>query len=148
MRPTVAAWVVCLAAAVAGGLGLAGALQRLAPPDPIQARVQRLARQLTCPVCQGQSVAESTSVVAARMREEIRQLVEQGRSDDEIVQHFVDEYGPWIAGQPPRRGLYALAWALPALAAAAVAAGLARGRLSRGALRVSAWLPPGGGRRA
>ncbi len=55
---------------------------------------QRLARQLSCPTCAGQSVAESDSPVAAGMRKTITDQLAAGRSPDQIRAWFVDRYGP------------------------------------------------------
>lgn len=101
--------------AVACAAGLSAVLSGLSRPDSLEARARAIARELTCPVCQGQSVAESSSVVAARMREEIARMLREGRSEDEILSHYVDLYGPWILARPPAAGLYMLLWGAPAV---------------------------------
>lgn len=71
---------------------------------------------LMCPVCQGQSVAESNSELAQDMRSIIKQKLEAGESKEEIINYFVDRYGESILGYPPVKGVNLLLWILPALA--------------------------------
>lgn len=82
----------------------------------VDARVERLADQLRCPVCQNLSVQDSPSSVAATFRARIRTLVLEGRSDAEIREFFVERYGDWILLSPPRRGLALTVWLVPLLA--------------------------------
>lgn len=71
---------------------------------------------LMCPVCQGQSVAESNSELAKDMRSIIKQKLEAGESKEEIINYFVNRYGESILGYPPVKGVNLLLWILPALA--------------------------------
>jgi cytochrome c-type biogenesis protein CcmH len=103
----VAAVVVCVAAAWAATL---------------DDRVYAVARQLLCPVCQGQTVAESDATVAQEMRAIIRQKLEAGESPDEILRYFVGQFGEGVLAEPPRRGV---SWLLYLGPVAALAAGFA-----------------------
>lgn len=89
-----------------------------APPRPGD-RTEALARQLRCPVCQGESVADSPSDTAAAIRTQIDEMVAAGRSDEEVLDHYVDRYGRWVLLDPPARGDTVWLWILPAAAAAA-----------------------------
>lgn len=71
---------------------------------------------LMCPVCEGQSVAESNSELANDMRSVIRQKLEAGESKEQIINYFVNRYGESILGYPPVKGVNLLLWLLPALA--------------------------------
>ena len=79
-------------------------------------RAQRLEGRLKCPVCRTQSVRESTSFMALEMRAKIRELIEAGRGDREILQYFVDRYGDYILLEPRRRGFGLSAYLLPLVA--------------------------------
>lgn len=99
-----------------------------APPRPAD-RADALAQQLRCPVCQGESVADSPSQTAAEIREQIAEMIAAGRSDDEIRQHYVERYGRWILLDPPASGDTVWLWLLPvgvATAGAAVLVGRRR----------------------
>ncbi len=90
--------------------------QRLAgdPLDPArEARVQVLAKQLRCAVCQGLSISDSPSSMARAQLEMVRELVSEGKSDEEVVEYFVARYGDWVLLEPPASGINLLVWAGP-----------------------------------
>ncbi|WP_337845018.1 cytochrome c-type biogenesis protein CcmH [Thermus sp.] len=102
-----------------------GALaQEAAPPPDLPPEVFQIARTLRCPVCQGESAAESNSGVAVEMRRLIAEMLKEGKTPEEIKAFFVDRYGDWILYEPPRRGLTLWAWVLPLVALALLALGL------------------------
>lgn len=76
-------------------------------------RVQDVASQLKCPICQGESVADSPSQLAQQMRGVIRQQLQSGRSNQQVIQYFVDRYGQQIVWLPPWQGFTLLAWLVP-----------------------------------
>ena len=86
-----------------------------AAQDVYSERTLEIARRLACPVCSGESVADSNSQLAYEMRAIIEQQVQAGRSDDEIIQFFVDRYGPSIVLEPPKSGFTLALWWLPVL---------------------------------
>lgn len=81
----------------------------------VQARVMKLAGELRCLVCQGESLAESHSDFAADMLVKIRSLVQQGKSDQEIKDYLVARYGDFILYRPPFSGITAFVWLAPIL---------------------------------
>jgi cytochrome c-type biogenesis protein CcmH len=85
----------------------------------VQARTHAVASLLRCPVCQGMSVADSTSEAAVMFQRRIHELVSLGYSDDQIMDYFVDRYGEWILLEPPARGLNWMIWLGPGLAGGA-----------------------------
>ena len=88
-------------------------------------RAHALAQDFACPVCQGQSVAESDVPVARNIRREIRVWVDEGRSDAFIRDQLVADFGEDIDYTPPASGISALVWILPVAAFIGGAAGLA-----------------------
>jgi cytochrome c-type biogenesis protein CcmH len=106
-------------AVVLGVLVLAGAgVWRAAGPaeaPSLRERVDAVAATLRCPSCQGLSLEDSTSVLAAGSRRIIERQLEQGRTPDEIRQWFVDRYGPSVLLTPQPGGAGLLAWFLPGL---------------------------------
>jgi cytochrome c-type biogenesis protein CcmH len=84
-----------------------------ARPETLDQRVQDVASQLKCPVCQDESVADSPSMLAAQMRSVIREQLQQGRSEQQIIQYFVSRYGAQIVWSPPWQGFTLLAWLVP-----------------------------------
>ena len=103
-------------------------------PDPSpSARADRLAHQLACPVCEGQSVADSNSPQSRSIREDIPRRIAAGQSDAEIRAYYVSKYGERVLETPSNSGLGIVAWGVPALVVilGAVAIALAIRRWSR-----------------
>jgi cytochrome c-type biogenesis protein CcmH len=90
--------------------------------DPTQeARAARLAGELQCPVCQGQSIAASPSPMARQMKDLIRSQVAEGYTDEAVREYFVSKYGEWVLLEPKAAGFNLLVYVLPV---AALLAGL------------------------
>jgi cytochrome c-type biogenesis protein CcmH len=96
---------------------------------PREARVQALGKQLRCPMCQGLSIADSSSSAARAQMDKVRELVAAGRSDREIRDYFTSRYGEWALLEPPASGMNLLVWLLPLLLL--VGGGLAIARTMR-----------------
>ena len=79
----------------------------------IEDKVIEIGNELMCPVCQGQSVAESNSNLAQDMRSIIKNKLKNGESKEEIIYYFVSRYGDSILGAPPAKGINYLLWLLP-----------------------------------
>jgi cytochrome c-type biogenesis protein CcmH len=88
----------------------------IAYADPIDDGVRRVALQLQCPVCEGQSAADSPSGLASDMRSVIRARVLAGASDQQILDEFVASYGDSILTEPPKRGISLGVWLGPTIA--------------------------------
>ncbi|MEO8956801.1 MAG: cytochrome c-type biogenesis protein [Ktedonobacteraceae bacterium] len=69
--------------------------------------------QLKCPVCQSESVADSTSTLAQQMRGVIRQQLQSGKSEQEVIAYFQARYGNQIVWSPQWQGFSMLAWLVP-----------------------------------
>ncbi len=76
-------------------------------------RVLNVAAQLKCLVCQGESVAASPSQLAQQMRVIIREQLQGGKSEQEVITYFVHNYGEQIAWSPRWQGFSLLAWLVP-----------------------------------
>ena len=84
--------------------------------DPaMQARYEHLTRELRCLVCQNQTIADSNAGLAVDLRREVRELMEAGKSDDEIYKFLTDRYGDFVLYQPPVKPRTYLLWAAPVL---------------------------------
>ena len=111
----IAALVVAAAAFVYGSLGEG-------PPQTNADRVGALAQDFACPVCAGQSVAESDVPVAREIRRRIAVWVDEGRSDAYIRDELVAAYDTDIDYNPSGSGITSLVWILPLLAGGGIAA--------------------------
>jgi cytochrome c-type biogenesis protein CcmH len=69
--------------------------------------------QLMCPICEGETLAQSNSPAAQRIKVEIQQRIAAGDTRSEIKRRLVSEWGTRILAAPPRHGFDLLAWLLP-----------------------------------
>jgi len=97
-------------------VGIVALVVRSRPDDSPAARAARLEHQLACPVCDGQSVADSNSSQSRAMRQDIPRRIAAGQSDAEIRAFYVLRYGEKVLETPSNSGLGIVAWGLPALA--------------------------------
>lgn len=94
---------------------LAGEARPNAENPEIEARLNRLAENLRCLVCQNESLASSRADLAEDLRREIREQMMQGRNDEEIIQYLTDRYGDFVLYRPPIKPVTYLLWGAPAL---------------------------------
>jgi cytochrome c-type biogenesis protein CcmH len=87
-------------------------------------RVASLEHQIKCPICRGESVAESDTEAAKAIRTEVARRVDDGQSDGEIRAYFAQTLGPDILLRPASSGFGGLVWVLPVAAFVAAGAGL------------------------
>lgn len=116
-------WVLVAAFAVA--LLAVAAFDHRGGPANNNERMFGLASQFACPVCGGQSIAESEVPIAREIRKEIRTRLDQGQTDDQIRQYLVGLYGENIDLKPKASGVTGLVWFLPVFAFVLAVAGLA-----------------------
>ena len=83
--------------------------------DATDDAVRQIALQLQCPVCEGETVADSPSGLAADMRSVIRTKVSAGEPDQQILDEFVASYGDGILTEPPKRGISLGVWIGPVI---------------------------------
>ena len=76
----------------------------------------RLASELRCPVCQGNSIQDSPSELAQQMRDVIRDQLRSGKTPEEVRAYFVDKYGEWILLAPRAEGLNLIVYLVPVVA--------------------------------
>ncbi len=83
----------------------------------LDSEVFEISKELRCPVCVSESVADSAAEVSVNMRNKTKELLEDGKSKKEVLAYFQERYGDWILLAPPKQGVYLLVWLLPILAA-------------------------------
>ncbi|MCP3103384.1 cytochrome c-type biogenesis protein CcmH [Myxococcus sp. K15C18031901] len=79
----------------------------------LEARVQKLGKTLRCAVCQGLSISDSPSSMARAQLDMVRELVSEGKNDQEVVDFFVSRYGEWVLLEPKAEGFNWLVWLGP-----------------------------------
>ena len=111
--------VPVVAAALVVGSGRGGG------PVSVEERVERISKEVRCPTCESQSVADSRAPASDAIREEVRRRVDAGEDDSAILAFLVSRYGKDVLLEPEASGVSALVWVLPVLAVASGLAGLA-----------------------
>jgi cytochrome c-type biogenesis protein CcmH len=66
----------------------------------LEARYRDLIEELRCPKCQNQNLADSNSPISADLREQVRVLLEEGKTDDEVIEYLVHRYGEFVRYRP------------------------------------------------
>ncbi|MBN8519182.1 MAG: cytochrome c-type biogenesis protein CcmH [Candidatus Accumulibacter sp.] len=93
----------------------AGEARPLAADEPTEKRLIAISSELRCLVCQNESLAGSHAELANDLRREIRTLIQDGRSDAEIMEFMVSRYGDFVRYRPPLKGTTLLLWFGPGL---------------------------------
>jgi cytochrome c-type biogenesis protein CcmH len=97
-------------------LAVRAAVRGVDGPPTLDDRVMAIAAQVRCPVCNGESAAQSNTEPSVHIRDQIAQALEAGQSQQQILASLATEYGSWILYRPPSRGPLAAAWYFPAAA--------------------------------
>ena len=78
-------------------------------------RYTALIGDIRCPVCQGQSIGGSNSDLASDLREQVREMILNKRSDKDIYLFMVERYGDFVIFKPPINIKTYLLWFAPLL---------------------------------
>ena len=89
--------------------------QPLAEDPVLEKRVMALAEDLRCLVCQNETLAGSHAPLAVDLRQQIREQMKAGRSDEEIIAYMTDRYGDFVLFRPPVKATTYLLWFGPFL---------------------------------
>lgn len=86
-----------------------------ADPAALDARVQKLAEELRCLVCQNQSLADSNADLAIDLKNQVREQIKQGASDQQVIAFMTERYGDFVLYRPPLKATTLLLWFGPGL---------------------------------
>ncbi|KPH63957.1 cytochrome C biogenesis protein CcmH [Pseudoalteromonas porphyrae] len=78
-------------------------------------RFGELTKELRCPKCQNQNIADSDAVVAKDLRDKVLLLVKDGKTKDEVIDYMIDRYGYFVHYEPPVTPATLVLWVLPVL---------------------------------
>ncbi len=79
----------------------------------LQSRFEQITKQLRCLVCQNESVADSDAELAAELRDEVRQMLVDGKSDKAIFEFMRARYGEFVLYDPPVDAKTVFIWGAP-----------------------------------
>ena len=84
--------------------------------DPVlEARLMKISKELRCLVCQNETLADSHADLAQDLRREVRDLISQGKTDDQIKVHLTQRYGDFVLYRPRVNAKTWLLWFGPFL---------------------------------
>lgn len=82
--------------------------------DPqLQARYEKITKDLRCLVCQNESVADSNAPLAEDLRRQVREMLIGGKSDDAVFDFMTARYGEFVRYNPPLEAKTMLIWGAP-----------------------------------
>ena len=87
----------------------------LADDPVVEQRLISISEEMRCLVCQNESLAGSRSDLANDLRQEIRTLIKEGKSDEQIRTFMVERYGDFVLYRPPVKPITWLLWIGPFL---------------------------------
>jgi cytochrome c-type biogenesis protein CcmH len=104
---------LALAAALLSLNALAKEAEPLADDPVVEQRLVNIAGELRCLVCQNESLAGSQADLAKDLRREVRGLIKEGMSDNEVKDFLVSRYGDFVLYRPQVKPVTYLLWAGP-----------------------------------
>ncbi len=100
--------------------------------DPaLEARARAISQNLRCPVCQGEDIDDSNAPISRDLRLAVRERLQAGDSDAQVVDYVVARYGEFVLFQPRAEGANLILWLagpLMLLAGGAIALAMSRRR--------------------
>jgi len=75
----------------------------------------KLEKEIMCPVCDGQTLDQSQSLIAENMKDTIKKKIEDGYDEKEIKNYFVSRYGESVIAYPTFQGFNVVAYLIPLL---------------------------------
>lgn len=107
---------ILVSAVMACSMGAAWANEAApASADPaLEARMMAISSELRCLVCQNQTIADSHAELAVDLRAQVREMLQAGKTNEQITDYMTARYGDFVLYRPPFKALTALLWIGPA----------------------------------
>ena len=115
MRGFIQAFIVGLLLALCGGPVLAVDPQEQLKDPALEARAREISAGLRCLVCQNQSIDNSDASLAKDLRLLVRQQLQKGESNQQVIDYVVARYGEFVLLKPRLRLNTLLLWFAPIL---------------------------------
>ena len=95
--------------------GFAKEAASLATDPVLEKRVDAVSSELRCLVCQNQTIADSHAELAIDLKNQVRDMLRSGNTNEEVVNYMVDRYGDFVRYKPPMKPTTYFLWFGPAL---------------------------------
>ena len=73
----------------------------------------QLTQELRCPQCQNNNIADSNATIAVNMRGKVFELLQEGKSREDVVQYMIDRYSNFVTYDPPLTPATVILWGAP-----------------------------------
>jgi len=107
--------IVLLCLFVFAPLALAKEAEYMAADPEMEKTVNAISKELRCLVCQNQTIADSNAPLAVDLKNQVREMVESGQSQSDIIDYMVQRYGDFVRYRPPMNASTMLLWVGPFL---------------------------------
>ncbi|MEM7342703.1 MAG: cytochrome c-type biogenesis protein [Chloroflexota bacterium] len=81
--------------------------------EPTYEEINEVSQKLNCPTCQGINLADCRTLTCQQWKERVGDLIQEGYSEQEILDDFAAQYGRQVLQEPPRSGFTLILWVLP-----------------------------------
>ncbi len=100
--------------------------------DPKQSALYlELSKELRCPKCQNQNIADSDAMIAVDLKRKVHELVQKGYDKQQVIEYMKQRYGDFVYYQPPVNSMTIWLWVLPVLFILLAGLGLVLSRKSQ-----------------
>jgi cytochrome c-type biogenesis protein CcmH len=106
-------FITCFLMLLALGTALGKEAVPMAEDPVVEQRLIAISEELRCLVCQNESLAGSRADLALDLRRELRELIKQGQSDEQIKEFMVSRYGDFVLYRPPVKPTTWVLWLGP-----------------------------------
>ncbi len=106
MAKLILIWTLLLMAAV----GQAGEAVPAAKDPVLEARMLQITAELRCLVCQNQTIADSHAELAVDLRNQVKEMLARGESNQQIIDYMTARYGDFVLYRPPVKGSTLILW--------------------------------------
>lgn len=113
MRHFIVAGLFAGLVAVVGAPSIAADAPSASSDPLLEKRVMQISEELRCLVCQNQTIADSHAELAVDLRNQVREMLKKGMSEQDIKRYMVERYGDFVLYRPPVKGNTWLLWGGP-----------------------------------
>jgi len=107
--------LLLIALMIGGATAFAKEAQSMAADPELEKVVNEISAELRCLVCQNQTIADSHAELAVDLKNQVREMVKQGKTRDDVVDYMVQRYGDFVRYRPPVKPTTYLLWVGPFL---------------------------------
>ena len=105
--------LLCVSLVMSTWAAQAKEAQPMAANPEIESRMMAIAGELRCLVCQNETIAASHAELAVDLRQQVREMLEKGQTERQILAYMTERYGDFVLYRPPFQATTALLWIGP-----------------------------------